>query len=211
MRVFRFLNAKYGLEALKDKRLRISRLMELNDPFEFLGADLSDSEFRRALTATKRNLSQDKGILCFSRTWTNPVLWSHYSDRHRGICLGFDVTGEWLTPVKYVGERFPRPMTLDQAFLERLLFTKFEHWSYESEYRGYASLVPEEEDGGHYFIGFSRRLKLKQVIVGAEAPVTRGEVNAALQGIRSRVEVFKTRAAFTTFKVVRNHNEEFWA
>ena len=44
MRVYKFLNAKYGLEALKNRRLKIARISDLNDPFELLGVNLSDSD-----------------------------------------------------------------------------------------------------------------------------------------------------------------------
>ena len=32
-----------------------------------------------------------RAILCFSRNWDNLLLWSHYGDRHMGVCLGFDI------------------------------------------------------------------------------------------------------------------------
>jgi hypothetical protein len=43
-------------------------------------------------------------MLCFSRDWHNPVQWSHYADKHRGICLGFDVPDSLLVPVQYTKE-----------------------------------------------------------------------------------------------------------
>ena len=94
MRVYHFLKADHGLHDLRHRRLRISRIIELNDPFEFLGIDLSDRTFRQALEETKRQLSDTKGLLCFSKTWRNPVLWGNYADKHRGLCLpGFPI---WL-------------------------------------------------------------------------------------------------------------------
>jgi len=76
--------------------------MELNDPFEFLGVDLSDPDFRRQIKATKKTLSESRGLLCFSKNWHNPVLWGHYADKHRGICLGFDMPEDLPTKVDYV-------------------------------------------------------------------------------------------------------------
>ena len=91
MRLYRFLDAHYGLLAVADRRIKISTIMELNDPFEFLGVNLSNRQFRWALRETKRQLSESQGLLCFSKTWRNPVLWGHYADSHRGLCLGFSV------------------------------------------------------------------------------------------------------------------------
>ena len=67
MRVYHFLNADHGLDDLRRRRLRISRIIELNDPFEFLGVDLSDRTFRQAFWETKRQLSKTKAL--FMTVW----------------------------------------------------------------------------------------------------------------------------------------------
>ena len=206
MLLYHFLNAEYGLDDLRKRRLKISRIMELNDVFEFLGCDLSDRVFRRALRDTKAQLSAEHGILCFSRSWSNPVLWGHYADRQKGLCLGFDVADGFVEPVDYVDSRFPVPAALDQEFMKRLYFTKFSHWKYEEEYRAFVSLDTMVE--GHYFMDFSDvLLKLKTVIVGAESAIRRADVADALVGIDAGVETFKSRAAFKSFAIVRNMDD----
>lgn len=107
MRVYHFLKEQYGLEALRKKRLKIARINELNDPFEFMGADLSDLEFREAIGGLKDYLNERWGLLCFSKVWESPVQWTHYANRHKGLCLGFDVPDGFLTKVKYENERLP--------------------------------------------------------------------------------------------------------
>lgn len=123
MLVYHFLDSHYGLENIGNRHLKISRIMELNDPFEFLSVDLTDRECRRALKKTKKELSKTKGILCFSKTWKNPVLWGHYADKHKGICLGFEVDNSILGKVNYVDSRPPCPDVFDDNFMKRLLFT----------------------------------------------------------------------------------------
>ena len=44
MRVYKFLNAKWGLKALEDRRLKIARISDLNDPFALFGINLSNRE-----------------------------------------------------------------------------------------------------------------------------------------------------------------------
>ena len=111
--------------------------------------------------------------------------------------------------VEYVKTRFPRPSVLDEDFMKRLLFTKFIHWKYEEEYRVYLSL--EEEIDGFYYANFTDSLILRQVIVGDQSKLTRAQITAALGDLNDRVEVFKSRAAFTSFDVVRNKNDSLWA
>ena len=34
-------------------------------------------------------------------------MWSHYADRHEGICLGFEIPKELLSKVSYQNDRLP--------------------------------------------------------------------------------------------------------
>jgi len=206
MRFYHFVNEYFGIKDLQEKRLKIARIMELNDPFEFLGMDLSNPEFRRAMNSTKKAFSKDRGILCFSKDWNNPLQWAHYADNHKGICLGFDIPSEKLTKVRYVEERIAHNGQINDDQMIQFLSTKFQHWSYEQEYRGFYRL--EDEIDGIYYVDFSETLKLSQVIVGARSSITHARISALVD---SCVEVFKARAAFKTFRVVRNKNEDLWA
>ena len=114
MRVYHFINTQYGLQVLLERRLKIARAHELNDPFEFMGMDLSEDTLREAMESMKDYYDRALGILCFSERWDNPVQWAHYADGHKGLCLGFDIPDEALTEVNYVDER----MSVDE-FLAR--------------------------------------------------------------------------------------------
>ena len=209
MRLFHFLNEDYGLKDIRERRLKIARIAELNDPFEFLGVELSSRERRAALTRTKVELSEKHGLLCFAKSWHSPVLWSHYADNHRGICLGFDIPDDLPMQVSYVNSRFNWPSVVDESFMKHLLFTKFSHWSYEDEYRFYTNL--EECEDNLYYADFSETLALKQVIVGAKSAVTRTQLSDALGNFSDGVEVFKAREASKSFRVIRNKNGRLWA
>ena len=206
MKVYHFVDEKYGLKDLREKRQKISRIMELNDPFEFLGMELSDPEFRKAMKSTKKQLAKTKGILCFSETWTNPVQWSHYANNHKGVCLGFDVPKTSLSKVNYIEERLPHNGKIDESLMIKFLTTKFSHWSYEKEYRAFLSL--DKEENGLYYSNFSDSFKLSSVIIGAHSKVAKSQI---AKTIDKNVEIFKARAAFRSFKIVRNKNEDMWA
>jgi hypothetical protein len=55
MRAYRFLNEKFGLISLREKRLKISLLDDLNDPFELLPYEMTDPNRRIALRRTVTN------------------------------------------------------------------------------------------------------------------------------------------------------------
>ena len=106
MKAYHFLPANYGLANLQRRHLKVATIPELNDPFELLCLDLSDPELRSAMRAWKAEIGRRFGLLCFSRTWRNPVQWSHYADRHRGLCLGFELPeSDYARDVTYSGRR----------------------------------------------------------------------------------------------------------
>ena len=170
MRAYHFVNEQFGMDDLVKKRLKIATLKDLNDPFELFAVSLTDSAVRRAFRKMKDELSRTRGLLCFSRDWHNPVQWSHYADRRRGLCLGFDVSDESVGSVTYSSKRIAArieqlraPRLLDPNTAISFLFTKFSHWSYEGEVQGFVTLEDRDPATGLYFAEFSDRLRLREV------------------------------------------------
>lgn len=144
------------------------------------------------------------GMLCFCRSWHNPVLWSHYSDKHQGICVGFEVDKQSLRPVSYVKNRTPLRLPATHETMEQLLFTKYRDWSYEEELRGWFRLEQRDASTGHYFYGFDEKIQLREVIAGPLCGTPRATIEAALKGYEDHIRIVKARLAFTTFKVIKN-------
>src|ERR1700731_4449263 len=90
-RVYKFISAQYGLSALQNRRLKLSTIDDLNDPFDLCSIDTTNPVIEHALEAHIKHFRQSKGLLCFSRNWDNLLLWSHYAASHTGLCLGFDI------------------------------------------------------------------------------------------------------------------------
>ncbi len=81
------------------------------------------------------------GVYCLSAVNADILMWSHYADAHRGICLGFragarDYFFRRSQEVKYF-ESYPstRIFDPDEKRMETALLAKSAHWSYEKEYR----------------------------------------------------------------------------
>lgn len=206
MRLYKFLEQKWALEDIRTHRIRISEIHDLNDPFELVPFDLSDPEFRRGVL-TYRDEMNKRGLLCFSRNWSSPLLWAHYADKHKGICLGFDWTGttETLAPVDYRKSRLPRPKELNENVARQSLFTKSVDWKYEKEVRVYAQR--DEEENGNYFARFDdNNLKLCEVIVGHRCCTERGSIFALLALYSHTVKVIKARPSYESFEVIEDQN-----
>lgn len=150
-------------------------------------------------------MAKQYGLLCFSLDWHNPLLWSHYADRHRGLALGFDVNERILKRVSYVKDR-PVPEKIDFETADRLLFTKYEDWRYEQEARIYTTLQDPDPKTGLYFADFGEQLVLREVIAGPLCAVTKQELCDAA-GSATEVEFKKAGLAFDTFRVVIDQRE----
>jgi hypothetical protein len=83
--LYNFMPAHYALKNIALKRLKISRIAELNDPYELTTLASEDPELIAAMERTKADLNREKGLLCFSQSWRDPVMWSHYADSHSWI------------------------------------------------------------------------------------------------------------------------------
>jgi hypothetical protein len=220
MRVYHFSKAVHGLEAIRKRRLKIARISELNDPFEFLQVASTNPRTRARYQYVKRALSEYLGLLCFSENWSNPVQWSHYAEGHSGICLGFSVRrSAEMRKVRYVKNRISPNLRVMKAMGEAaeahmfdLLTLKFEHWQYEQEHRLFVRLDTKEEESGLYFFDFgaSDMVKLREVIVGAQSQISRQEVAEALGDLAPEVVVRKARLAFRSFEVVTQRNQDLW-
>lgn len=90
-----------------------------------------------------------KGICCFSEEFNNPLLWSHYGDEHRGMCIGYSLDRRpppELKKVSYGGDRTITTSSLEAALLHKnanatalldakVLLRKAPEWQYEKEWR----------------------------------------------------------------------------
>ncbi len=121
-----FVDRKFPNDPPAEQLVKISKLMSVV-----------------ALQGLQRDVQNDvdqAGIACFSQVRDDILMWAHYADKHKGLCLEFDGSancnffGE-AQPVKY--EDFtPVPLGEDSTnAMERIILTKSKHWSYEREYR----------------------------------------------------------------------------
>ncbi|TCD46887.1 DUF2971 domain-containing protein [Chlorobium sp. N1] len=201
----------HAISNLSLKRLRVSRLDQLNDPFEFLAADLLDPRDRQALTHFKAELAATKGMICFSRSWSNPLLWGHYAEKHTGMALGFDIPEGFLLRIHYSDER-PRvildPETREiinkgQA-VDQLIRTKFSDWHYEDEYRMFVDLDPASQEAGNHFVDFSSELLLREVVPGLKCELPIQRIRQLLKDECPPVKVLKAGMALRKFKVIED-------
>jgi len=216
MRVYHFVGRDYGLDDIRKRRIKIATIADVNDPFELVPSS-RDRIVRQRFRIWREQFDQVYGMLCFSRSWRNPVQWSHYAAKHTGLCLGFDIPANLLTKVRYSSTRLQACVDViegggpkAQKEMLKVLSTKYAHWRYESEMRLFTRLNDRDPDTGLYFADFSRPTSLREVIVGPLSTVTRDELHDALGTLGRRVEVYKARLAFRTYTVTKQLNHALW-
>jgi hypothetical protein len=79
------------------------------------------------------------GVYCFSKIWDSILMWSHYANRHKGICICFNFNeqssiAKYLNDVIY-SDRYPQIYINDSDDFKLFFLTKFLAWKYEYEVR----------------------------------------------------------------------------
>ena len=218
MRVYKYLPRHYALDALTKRRIKISEIGFVNDPFE-LSPHAFEPEVEVAYSKFKAELAAKHGMMCFCATTSGPVIWAHYAENHRGMCLGFDIpdtapnvptssdgSNAYLRPVSYQKDKLPFPNSMDgvnQDLMLQILFTKYRHWSYEKEYRLFVTL--DTKIDGMYFSDFGEHLVLKEIILGYLNTDSKRLVRCHLDPeFNDEVDIWKVKPSPTEYKLVRD-------
>ena len=100
-------------------------------------------------------------LVSFSASRTNPLLWAHYADSHRGICIGFSTASipEFAEAVSVQYSTSTPIWRGDEQDLTASVFsTKSLDWAYEEEWRIFSTGRP------HFPLKLS---SISEVILGA--------------------------------------------
>jgi hypothetical protein len=79
---------------------------------DYEGSD-NENECLLLIQSIERELLKryDRGVCCFSTSFKNPLLWSHYGDKHNGICIGYNLERNPLPIIEKVEYRRNRVIT----------------------------------------------------------------------------------------------------
>ena len=206
-RLYYFTGPEHAILNIVFGRVKISRFSELNDPFELFGPNFGDAAIRKLIRKHKNEFNDQKGVICFSADWTDPVLWSHYAAKHKGVALGFDVLASLAKEVQYSSARLKLRMPKDAKGItgeiaEVLMCTKFGSWSYEREWRVLRDLTSSENEGGFYFMPFGKNLKLVEVIFGSLCDFTVRKIRDLVDATHKGVMTYQARLAYRSFRII---------
>jgi len=153
---------------------------------------------------------KNTGILCATRNKNNLLMWSHYSQNHRGVVLGFRpdfINGSFLTSFDEVIYSDIRPSfegpiidhlfecgnddSFDiKQFIKSIFYSKSPHWGYEEELR---IAIPNAIRPGSTarFLNFLP-YELSEIYLGCRAePPFRSEIILAARRLNPDVCLFE--------------------
>ena len=187
-----------------------SRFDDLNEPFELYGMELKNADHRKSFRQFKRWASDKFGLLCFSRRWQNPLLWSRYGDRHKGGALEFEIDDDLVAEVRYSPYRLRLDIERKLAaggFSEedayRMATTSSAHWKYEEEVRIFVKLSQCRLHNGLFFEPLGGEFHIVGAVLWSLCELSPQEVQGALPRGR-QLHLTTSRLAFRSFSAVPN-------
>jgi hypothetical protein len=188
--------------------VKISLLDTLNDPFELMPYLRYDLKERRRIKRARQSFSKRYGLLCLSGNWSEPLLWGHYAEKHKGIALGFEVVRDEVIKVKYSESPIREQVNVaasssdnDKQF-SQIAQHKYGGWRYEDEYRVLVILSDCMRIDGHRFLRFDGRLKVREIVLGCHHDKNNWEYLLRLAR-RYRAKVIPTRMEWQGYRIVK--------
>lgn len=144
--LYKYVSMNYLIDTIDKGRLYLSDGTNFNDPFEITITD-----------KTKHKTEHIPGlhILSLTNSYRNKLIWSHYSDSHKGVCLTLKVPKEYVYPICYTSKRVYKDGDIDEIIStskrvcknnlnnnfsslsknKKIAYIKDKKWDYEKEYR----------------------------------------------------------------------------
>jgi hypothetical protein len=175
--LYKYVPFESGRKILDTNSIGFSQPKYFNDPFDMPSYPVNSHvepvgewarkayiEHELRMMGLNSAWAESSGILCLTRTPTNPLMWAHYAQSHKGLVLGIDMVMAGCTDedrniipaqygsVVYVSRRSQQPfLTAPKSVisigetrnflsdqyerLQRLFLHKPICWSYEEEVR----------------------------------------------------------------------------
>lgn len=157
-----------------DTHPKLIELMSKPDEYAETLSKAAEEEYDDFYKILLENIKEKIRITCLSEKKDSILMWSHYADNHKGICIEYDfrplgyrdLAKRFLYPVNYVNSVFDATKYfLPDAALPNIVcyaaITKSEDWSYEYEWR----YVEIDNITGQPYLKVP---KLKSVYLGAK-------------------------------------------
>jgi hypothetical protein len=217
-RLYRYRSLRHfdrEIEAIEKGFLFCSAYNRLNDPMEglFKSSRLlkKTGDYRsiiHAITDTKNRT----GICSFTEVYDHELMWAHYADRFRGICIGYSLSRllenleHGFSFVRmYYNEQVPQILSTNTApelLAKKVLSFKNHRWSYEREWRMFG-----EQGRAQY----DRVDCISHVYLGSQIPSRdRTKIVEVLKALNIEISVMVIDEYTISFEGYDEHSKYLW-
>ncbi len=142
------------IKDIVNEALTFAKPKVFNDPMDPIIREWMDLKKKEAVTKLDKrffqylkNSLENLRVCCLSRCnhsmHLNPLMWAHYADMHKGICIEYEITNDMLSAynndnqvLKICDVRYrASKMMNDYITLDNALLAKGSPWEYEHETR----------------------------------------------------------------------------
>lgn len=192
------------LDIIESKRIYLPQYGQLNDPLEgsvmcLWLSGYAGSGISMAADVEDNYVKEQKEkyrILSLGEKNNDPLMWAHYADDYKGVCLCFQVDDRFkkLKKVDYYEDkidiRIEGGKNEIKKYVEESFFKKLNGWSYEKEWRLLKPVKQEYFDVNHSLCG---------IIIGHNMDVDTQKI--IVKAASKRLKVFKTYIGYRTVGV----------
>jgi hypothetical protein len=171
------------------------------------------------LESAYKNINTHLGILSLTRRWDSNLMWAHYTNSHKGICIGFDSSDPFFSsyrqiadvekifmPVAYEENRIKIPLEKGIKIDFKVVLSKSKDWEYEQEERLLVMLrnsdkvIPNKPFDIHLY-KIPHNL-VKEIIIGANFPL---EMISTVKDFctKNNIELYKSKISETKYDMER--------
>lgn len=182
--------SEYAMKDLINNRLSIVKPKRLNDPVDCLIFPWRECLDMNCIEKThipflaksydyyriRSFVSGDNNVDYEKDTVKNTLMWSHYADEHRGLCILYDFSENFINSkdgenprnyfmkVNYIDEKENISVDKSEMSIEQGFATKSIDWNYENEVRLISYDYSSEED--FTYINLDNESKIKAIFFG---------------------------------------------
>jgi hypothetical protein len=215
------LRREYNLEhGTNFTKAQFKRLVEQHKDEIAVQVPIAFEDFpKRMANKMIEIVSKDFGVACFSKGWSHPLMWGHYSSGFKGFCVGYDMpldtdfSGLSRVEVEYSMDRYPLSEAnvlegeVSREIVDGIVRTKSVHWAYEEEVRfimdaSSPALTPNPDRTQFYLKHLSNAVH--EIIIGMRCEEEDRKVLRELRDDKyPHAELYETVPGGSTFEVVR--------
>lgn len=201
------------------KKIKTDYIRKYKSEITAVKKDLPNNFNEQFYDRAVKQLNNKLGIFSLSRRWNSTLMCAHYTNSHKGFCVGFNKNSSFfklkgnpidptffIQPVEYSENRIKVPVERGMKIDPRVILTKSNDWKYEEEERliGLLELSNKKIDAKPFDIHLFKipHKIISEIIVGANISKDNFEIINKFC-LDNKISLYKSVMSATKFDMIR--------